>query len=69
MLKLENIVWTLPDGEGILNGVDLTVRAGEQVLMQVPLVASGEVERLTVWDLFLRLLRQVAMAKPTAGRS
>lgn len=66
-LTLEEEV-TAPVSRGQRLGT-LTVRAGEQVLMQVPLVASGEVERLTVWDLFLRLLRQVAMAKPTAGRS
>ncbi len=42
----------------------LTVRAGEQVLAQIPLVAEGGVERKTWGDIFVDLLRQVSMAKP-----
>ena len=41
----------------------LTVRAGEQVLAQVPLVAEKSVERLNFGDLFVRVLKQIAMAK------
>ena len=40
----------------------MTVRSGEQILAQVPLVAVNGVERLNWGDLFLRTLRQVAMA-------
>ena len=40
----------------------LTVKAGEQVLKQVPLVAQRGVEELTWGDLFLRVLRKMAMA-------
>ena len=36
MLKLENVVWQLPDGEGILNGVDLTVPEGKLVVITGP---------------------------------
>ncbi len=41
----------------------LTVKAGEQVLSQIPLVAAEGVERLTWGDLFLKVLRRIAMAK------
>ena len=41
----------------------LTIRSGQQVLAQVPLVAAESVSRLTDWDLAVRILRQVAMAK------
>ena len=40
----------------------LTVKAGEQILAQVPLVAKEPVERLTFGDLFALLFRRVAMA-------
>ena len=40
----------------------MTVRSGEQILTQVPLVAANGVERLNWGDLFVRTLRQVAMA-------
>ena len=42
----------------------LTIRSGEQVLSQIPLVADVPVERMTWGDLFISLLRRVAMAKP-----
>ena len=41
----------------------MTVKAGEQVLAEVPLVAAEDVPRLTFWDLFVTVLRRVAMAK------
>ena len=41
----------------------MTVRAGEQVLVQVPLVAEKSVERLNFGDLFVRVLKQISMAK------
>jgi len=40
----------------------LTVRVGEQVVAQVPMVASEAVSRLTWKDLFLKTLRKMAMA-------
>ena len=41
----------------------MTVRAGEQVLAEIPLVAAEPVERLTYGDLFLLVLKRAAMAK------
>ena len=41
----------------------LTVKSGEQVLSQVPLVAAEPVDRLTWGSLFLRVLGRAAMAK------
>ena len=40
----------------------LTIKAGEQVLAQVPLVAKEPVERLSFGDLFVKIFRRVAMA-------
>ena len=44
----------------------LTVKSGEQVLAQIPLVAEEGIARKSWGDLFVDLLRQVAMAKPSA---
>ena len=41
----------------------MTVKSGETVLAQIPLVAAEDIPRLTWWDLFLQVLRQAAMAK------
>ena len=41
----------------------LTVKAGQQVLEQVPMVAAEGVEALTWGDVFLQILRRLAMAK------
>ena len=41
----------------------LTVKAGDQVLREFPLVATEEVKRLGWGDLFLRVLKRAAMAK------
>ena len=41
----------------------MTIRAGEEILSKVPLVASEAVERLTWGDLFVKVLRRAAMAK------
>ena len=53
---------TAPVSQGQRLGT-LTIRSGQQVLAQVPLVAAESVSRLTDWDLAVRILRQVAMAK------
>ena len=42
----------------------LTVKAGEQILAQVPMVAQDSVARLTWGDIFLKVLRKLCMAKP-----
>ncbi len=40
-----------------------TIRAGEQVLAEIPLVAERGVEKLTWWDIFRGLFKKFAMAK------
>ena len=54
---------TAPVSKGQRLG-QLTIRAGQQVLSQIPLVAEEGVERKSWGDIFTELLRQVAMAKP-----
>jgi len=41
----------------------LTVKAGEQLLSEIPLVAAENVDRLSWGDLFLTVLKRAAMAK------
>ena len=53
---------TAPVSKGQRLGM-LTIKAGEQVLSQVPLVAEQGVERKDFWDLFIDILRRVCMAK------
>ena len=60
-VKLEESV-TAPVSRGQWLGT-LTVKAGEQVLAQVPLVAEQAVRRLGWSDLFIMIFRQVAMAQ------
>ena len=60
-VTLEEFV-TAPISQGQRLGT-LTIRAGEQILAQVPLVAANPVTKLTTLDLMGRILRQVAMAK------
>ena len=61
-ITLEDQV-TAPVSQGQRLGT-MTVRAGQQVLAQIPLVAAAGVEKLTLGDLFLLVLRRAAMAKP-----
>ena len=60
-MTLEESV-TAPVSKGQRLGT-LTVKAGEQVLTEVPLVAAEAVERLSWGDLFVKIFKQVAMAK------
>ena len=53
---------TAPVNQGQRLGT-MTVRSGDQILAEVPLVASASVPRLTWWDITVKVLRQVAMAK------
>ena len=53
---------TAPISKGQKVGT-LTVRVGEQVLSQVPMVAQDAVPRLTWWDLFVQILQRISMAK------
>lgn len=52
---------TAPVSQGQRLGT-MTVRSGDQVLSQIPLVAETAVQRLTVGELFLMVLKQVMMA-------
>ena len=60
-ITLEEAV-TAPVSQGQRLGT-LTVRAGDQVLAEVPLVAETGISRLTTMDLMGQILRRVAMAK------
>ena len=60
-ITLEETV-TAPVSQGQRLGT-MTVKAGEQILAQIPMVAETGVQRLTWGDLFLRVLRRAAMAK------
>ena len=53
---------TAPVSQGQRIGT-LTVKSGEQVLKEIPLVAETAVERLSAGDLFIKVLKRVAMAK------
>ena len=53
---------TAPVSKGQRLGT-LTVKVGQQVIKEVPMVAQNGVERLTWGDLFFKVLRQLAMAK------
>ena len=41
----------------------MTVKSGDQILKEIPLVAAEGVERLTYGDIFLHVLRRAAMAQ------
>ncbi len=41
----------------------LTVYSGEQILAQIPMVAAEAVPRLTFWQIFAKVLRQIAMGE------
>ena len=44
----------------------LTVKSGEETLLEIPLSAAKAVEKLTLGDVFLMVLRRAAMAKEDA---
>jgi D-alanyl-D-alanine carboxypeptidase (penicillin-binding protein 5/6) len=41
----------------------LTVRSGEQILKEIPMVATESVEKLGYWDIFVQVLKRFVMAK------
>ena len=53
---------TAPVSKGQRLGT-LTIKVGEQIVKQVPMVAEESVAKLTFWDLFVIVLRKIAMAK------
>ena len=60
-LSLEESL-TAPINQGQRLGT-LTVCSGETLLAEIPLIAAVSIPRLTWWDLTVKVLRQVAMAK------
>ena len=60
-ITLEESV-TAPVSKGQKLGT-MTIRAGEQILAQVPMVAKDGVPRLSFWDIFVSVLQKMAMAK------
>ncbi len=58
-VELEETV-TAPVSKGQKLGT-LTIKAGEQVLAQIPMVAQESVERLGFWELFRQILGRIAM--------
>ena len=60
-IRLEESV-TAPVSQGQRLGT-LTIRSGERILAQVPLVAENPVAKLTTMDVAIRILRRTAMAK------
>ena len=63
-VTLEETV-TAPVSKGQRLGT-MTIRVGEQVLQQIPLVAAEAVPRLTWGQLMVKILKQIAMAKSQA---
>ncbi len=53
---------TAPVSQGQRLGT-LTMKAGEQILSQIPLVAQTPVQRLTMGELFVKAFRRAAMAR------
>ena len=53
---------TAPVSQGQRLGT-LTVKAGEQVLAQIPLIAETTVPRLTYWQIFRDLLKKLTMSR------
>ena len=51
---------TAPVSQGQRLGT-MTVKAGDQILAEIPLVAESAVEKLTFWQMFKLLLRKVCM--------
>ena len=43
----------------------MTIKAGDRILKQIPLVAESHVDRLTWGDLTVLMLRRIAMAQPS----
>lgn len=58
---------TAPVAKGAKLGT-LTIRSGDEVLRELPLVAKEQVERVTFGQLFVKILRRVAMAKEVTAQ-
>ena len=51
---------TAPVSQGQRLGT-MTIKAGEQILAEIPMVAEAGVEKLTFWQMYKKLLRKVCM--------
>ena len=51
---------TAPVSKGQRLGT-MTVKAGEQILAEIPMVAENGVEKITWWQMYLRLLKKICM--------
>ena len=51
---------TAPVSQGQRLGT-MTVKAGEQILAEIPMVADSAVEKLTFWQIYGRLLKRICM--------
>ena len=60
-VQLEETV-TAPVSQGQKLGT-MTVRCGEQILAQMPMVAKEAVPRLSWWQIFIQVLQRIAMGK------
>ncbi len=56
---LENVIAPVSKGQRLGT---VSVKVGEQVVKEIPLVAEQAVEKVTFWQMFSRLLRQLTMA-------
>ena len=60
-MTLEETI-TAPVSKGQRLGT-MTVKSGEQILAQIPMVAAEPVQKLTWGELFVKVLKQIAMAR------
>ena len=60
-ITLEKII-SAPVTKGQRLGT-MTVKSGEQVLAEIPMVAQDSVDRLSFWDLLIEMLKSLTMAK------
>jgi len=51
---------TAPVSQGLRLGT-MTVKAGEQILAEIPMVAETGIEKLTWGQMYMRLLKKVCM--------
>ena len=51
---------TAPVSQGQRLGT-MVIKAGEQILAEIPMVAESAVEKLTFWQMYMRLLRKICM--------
>ena len=51
---------TAPVSQGQKLGT-LTIKAGDKILAEIPMVAESGVEKITFWQMYKRLLRKVCM--------